>query len=244
MYIGWATNVNKDILDSTNITVGEGATVEDSIESGGQKKKRLARATTPDKYSIKMAFECTEKDINGLTELERFYAWYKFMHCYGVNPFLFPAILINSNRQRGMSQEDVDNVIARIHNGDITAKLPDNEYYVIASAVEGSKSGNHLEINMTWETYATGSYSIAEDEVEIDHIEAENGYVDIIETSTPLSEPTSATWTLKINNVTTQVTACTFDGDVTTRYYFEPKTTAGTYIVKVGDSEPSTFVVV
>ena len=143
MYIGWATNVNKEIIDSTTISVGNGATVEDSIETGGQKKKRLVSANPPDKYNVTMAFNCVEKGNDGLTELERFYAWYKYQHRYGVNPFIFPAILINSNRQQGMSQEDVDYIVSRIAHGDPTAKLPDNEYYIITSAIEGSKSGSN-----------------------------------------------------------------------------------------------------
>ena len=145
---------------------------------GGQKKKRLVSANPPDKYNVTMAFNCVEKGNDGLTELERFYAWYKYQHRYGVNPFIFPAILINSNRQQGMSQEDVDYIVSRIAHGDPTAKLPDNEYYIITSAIEGSKSGNHLEISMTWETYATGAFTIPEDASEVDHIIAQNGYVE------------------------------------------------------------------
>lgn len=243
MYIGWATNVNKEIIDSTTISVGNGATVEDSIETGGQKKKRLVSANPPDKYNVTMAFEFVTKGADGLTELERFYAWYKYRHCYGVNPFLFPAILINSNRQQGMSQEDVDYIVARIAHGDPNAKLPDNEYYVITSAIEGSKSGNHLEISMTWETYATGAFTISAETSTVDHIVAENGYVDVYLTSTPSSEPTPNTWELKINDTVTTVDYCYFDGDLTARLYFEEETTAGTYTVDVS-GKTSTFVVV
>ena len=242
MYIGWATNVNKEILESTSITVGEGAVVEDSLETGGQKKSRLARATTPDKYSVKMAFNCIDKGNDGYTESERFWAWYKYRHCYGVNPFLFPAILINSNRQEGTSQEDIAHIVERISNGDITAKLPDNEYYVIKSAAEGNKSGHDLEVNMTWETYATGVISVPDDTVTVDHIEAHNGYVDIVLTGTPTTEPTTLTWPMTINGLAEPVTLCTFDGNVTVRYYFETKITPGVYVVTI-DSKSSNFVV-
>jgi len=242
MYIGWATNVNKNILDSTGITVGEGATVEDSLETGGQKKKRLARATPSDKYSVTQKFDCIEKGADGYTEVERFWAWYKYRHCYGVNPFSFPAILINSNRQKGNSQEEYENILARIRNGDLTAKLPDNEYYVITSAAEGNKVGNDIEIKMTWETYATGVINVPDDTVSVDHIEAHNGYVDIVLTGTPTTEPTTLTWPMTINGLTEPVTLCTFDGNVTARYYFETKITPGVYVVTIA-GKSSNFVV-
>ena len=235
MYIGWASNVNKKILDSTNISVGNGATVEDSVETGGQKKKRLVCANPPDRFSVSMEFECDTKGADGFTEYERFMAWYKWQHCYGVNPFMFPAILINSNRQQGNSQEEIENIQARILNGDPTAKMPDDEYYTITSAIEGSKSGHHQQMTMTWETYATGAFTIPDDVVAIQGITAENGYVDIILTGTPTSEPTKNTWELKIDNTPTTVTYCVFDGEVTVRYYFTPLTTVGQHTAKIGD---------
>ena len=256
MYIGWANHVNKEILDSATITVGEGATVEDSLESGGQKKKRLISANPPDKYSVTMAFNCVDKNYtpsgatvnDNLTELERFYAWYKHVHCYGTNPFIFPAILINSYRLNGESQESIEHIIERIRNGDPTAKLPDNEYYIITSAVEGRKSGHHLEITMTWETYATGAYTIPDNEAVIDHIEAENGCVDIYLTAIPSTEPTIDTWDLYISKdsgtaAEETITAFAYDGNIHAKMYFEEKTVAGTYKAIVDNNESNSFVV-
>ena len=256
MYIGWANNVNKEILDSTTISVGDGAAAEDSLESGGQKKRRLVSANPPDKYSVTMAFNCVDKNLtpsgavinDNLTELERFYAWYKHSHCYGTNPFLFPAILINSNRKNGESQETIEHIIERIKNGDPTAKLPDNEYYIITSAVEGTKSGHHLQINMTWETYATGAYTIPDDTSTIDHIEAENGCVTVYLTSMPQTEPTIDTWQLSISKdaataVSETITAFSYDGNVTAKLYFTPKTVAGSYVAYVENNESNAFVV-
>ena len=243
MYIGWAANVNKIILDSTSVTVGDGATVGDSLETGGIKKRRVVSANPPDRYSVTMRFNFVDEDENGLTELERFYSWYKYSHCYGTNPFEFSAILINSNRQKGASEEELEHIIQRIINGDTTAKLPDSEHYVITSAVEGSKIGLEVEVKMTWETYATNSFTIPTETPSVDHVSAVNGYVDIILTEAPLSEPTTTTWSLKINSLPTTVNACTYDGDLTARYYFTPITIAGTYLVTVGNSEPSSFVV-
>lgn len=247
MYIGWASNVNKDIIDSTSITVGEGATVEDSLEAGGQKKKRLVSASPADRYAVTMRFDFVEKGSDGLTELERFYTWYKYRHCYGVNPFLFPAILINSNRQYGESQETVEHIIQRIANGDPTARLPDNEYYIITSAVEGSKSGTDLELNMTWETYATKPFTIPDDISEIDHIEAENGYIDVSLTFPPTEEPTPITWNVMISKdggeaVPLIIDYCTYDGNINARLYFTPKTDSGTYTVSI-DEFSSSFTV-
>lgn len=248
MYIGWASNVNKIIIDSTSITVGEGATVEDGLEAGGQKKKRLISANPADKYNVTMNFNFVDKGSDGLTELERFYAWFKYVHCYGVNPFIFPAILINSNRQEGESQEDIEHIIQRIANGDPTAKLPDNEYYIITSAVEGSKSGHDLQMTMTWETYATGSFTIPDEESTIQRIEAQNGYLDVILTSTPQSEPTPYTWEVQVKKGSGSKTAQTinysfFDGDVTTRLYFDAKTEAGTYKFYIGEFESNSITV-
>ena len=240
MYIGWATNVNKVIIDSSSVTVGEGAVIEDGLEAGGQKKKRLISANPPDKYSVTMNFNFVDKDENGLTELERFYSWYKFSHCYGVNPFLFPAILINSNRQEGEGQEDVEHIIQRIANGDPTARLPDNEYYIITSAIEGSKSGTELQITMTWETYATGAFTIPDEESEVIRIEAHNGYIDVILTSVPSTEPIATTWTVyvkKDNGTESEqtITGCYYDGDVTAKLFFNQKVSNGTYTMRIDD---------
>lgn len=255
MYIGWAVNVNKLVLDSSNVTVGEGATVKDALESGGQSKSRLSCASPADKFSVTMAFSFAEesKDSSGLTELDRFWTWYKYQHCYGVNPFQFPAILINSNRQTGNSYEDRGYIAARLNNTQhpqvpyTEADIPDFEYYKITSAVNGSKSGTDLSVNMTWETYATGAFTIPDEESTINSITAHNGYVDVVLTSTPSSEPTTDTWTVYVEDpmhTQTQLTInnCVFDGDVTARLYFDERTQTGTYKVTIGDFS-STFTV-
>ena len=234
MLIGWPINVNKDVLDSTNIKIGENATVKDSTESGAPKRSRVTCANPPDVYSVSMDFDCITKGEDGLTEYERFTSWYKWKHCFGTNPFEFPAILINSNRQEGMSQEEVEHIIERIKNHDQTAKLPDNEYYIITSSIDGGKSGLCQRVNMTWETFATQPILIADDESTVDSIVAENGYVDILLTSTPETEPTKNTWTLMIDNVITPVITAVFDGDVTVRYYFEELSDIGIHTVALG----------
>ncbi len=254
MYIGWAVNVNKIILDSTSVKVGDKATIQDSLESGGQKKSRLVCANPPDSFNVTMSFSFSEesKDSNGYTEIERFWIWYKYQHCYGANPFIFPAILINSNRQQGDSLEHRQYIANQLNNQQhpqvpfTPDTVMDSEYYCITSAVEGSKSGTEMQISMTWETYATGSYTIPDEESAIDHIISTNGYVDVILTSTPISEPTVNTWDVMITNplsVESQETiiACFFDGNVTARLYFNEKTVSGTYTVRIGEFT-STFI--
>lgn len=254
-YIGWATNVNKVILDSTTITVGDGATVQDALETGGQKKSRLVSATPADRYQVTMLFNCVDKGVDhdgawvgdNYTEYERFMRWFKYRHCYGVNPFKFPAILINSNQQRSASTEELEHITNRIENGDLTAELPDYEYYRITSAAEGSKTGHDQQISMTWETVATGAFSIPDNEVTVMTIAAENGYVDILLSASPTEEPTENTWTVMLSAAGDEfeqetVTHCVFDGDTTVRLYFEKKTKAGIYTVRI-DGFQSSFEV-
>jgi len=255
MYIGWPTNVNKIVLDSTNVTVGEGATVQDNLESGGEKKSRLVNANPADKFNVTMEFSFEEdsKDENNYTELDRFWIWYKYRHCYGTNPFKFPAILINSNHQEGNSVESREHAANAYNNQQqpviplTEADIPDTEYYKITSAANADKSGHCMRVSMTWETAATGPYTIPDDISEINRIEAHNGYVDVYLTSTPDTEPSENTWTvyfkkgnldpevLTINNVV-------FDGDTIARLYFTPETEAGTYTVTIGE-ETSQFVI-
>ncbi len=240
-YIGWATNVNKIILDSTDVNVGEGATVQDSLETGGQKKSRLVCANPPDKFSVTMTFNFTDesKDANGDTELDRFWKWYKWEHRYGVNPFKFPAILLNTNRQQGWATEERGYIANRTNNTEhpeiplTPDDVPDYEYYKITSAANGTKSGNDCQVTMTWETYATGVISVPAETAEPYQIEAENGYVDVIFTSTPSTEPTDASYTLYIDNVATTVSKFYFDGDVTLRLFFTPLATTGVHTAKV-----------
>ena len=232
MYIGWAVGVNKVILDSTDITVGEGATVQDSIETGAQKKSRLTCANPPDKFQVTMEFSFADdsKDSNGFTEVERFWMWYKWKHCFGTNPFIFPAILLNTNRQKGYSREEVS-----------FGNIPDNECYKITSAVNGKKSGVKQQITMTWETFATNTITVTEDDFAINGITAHNGYVDVVMNSIPSTEPIASTWTVTTTrtDVTSQpetetITKCEYDGNLTARLYFYRKW-QGTYRLDIGE---------
>lgn len=76
VYINWPDDVNIVILDSTSLTVGDGATVVDDTD-GGRKLVRLKTSSCPDTHQVSMDFNWTEKDENGLTEWDRFWLWYK-----------------------------------------------------------------------------------------------------------------------------------------------------------------------
>lgn len=238
--IGWATNVNQIILDSTTVTVGDGATVSDTIESSGQKRFRLVCSNPPDKYSVKMAFDCMTEDSSGLTELERFYKWLKNSHCFGVNPFQFPAILINSNRKRNYlehdSQDDYEGK-SLFYN-----KKTDYEYYRITSSAEAQKSGNSMELSMTWETYSTGYIKGESADSEIDHIEAANGCVSVTYKNSLSTYPVSSDFSLYINSFATTITRITYDGETMVYLYFSKKTDSGEYTAVLGDFS-STFTV-
>lgn len=229
--ITWPVNVNTRILDSTSVTVGNGATISDSIESGGQKRIRLACANPPDSYSVKMSFDCTVKGKDGLTELERFWTWYKWKHCYGVNPFKFPSILLNSNRQQGYGEEELSYGLDGTY-----------EHYRITSAVEASKSGLAMELSMTWETYSTGYISIPDDETAIDSIKAENGCVYLSLTGSLSAYPSETDYTLKINGVAVAISGTSYDGEQIVALYFVKYAEAGTYTVEV-DGHTSSFAV-
>lgn len=242
-YCGWPVNVNKIILDSTPVTVGEGATVQDSLEAGGLKKSRLTCSNPPDKFSVTMDFDFSEKKYlnNKYTECDLFWAWYKTVHKYGTVPFQFPAILINSNRQEGYCQEEIGH-----------GSVPDLEYYCITSAVNGEKSGLSQRVTMTWETYATGVMQVEEEEFGVDHINATNGKIEVVLNSTPQYEPDSSTWTVYYRKVvsgqsdvtgTLLISGCEFDGDRTAYLYFEEITEPGTYIITIADAQPEGFVV-
>lgn len=229
--ITWPVNVNLQILDATSVTVGNGATIADSMETGGAKRLRLVCANPPDSYSVKMAFDCTLKGKDGLTELERFWTWYKWRHCYGVNPFKFPSILLNSNRQQGYGEEELRYGLDGTY-----------EYYRITSAVEASKSGLAQELTMTWETYATGYISVPDDSAETDSIGAENGCVYIHLTSALSSYPSETDFSLRINSADIDITGISYDGEQTVVLYFSKYTAAGAYTAEV-DGHTAVFTV-
>lgn len=252
-YCGWANHVNRIILSSTGVTVGDGAIVSDSLESGGQKKSRLVSSNPPDKFSVTMAFDFSTPVYNNYTELDLFWLWYKNVHKFGTVPFEFPAILLNSNRQAGDSQEAINHIINRINNGDTTAKLPDREFYCITSAVNGSKEGLSQKVTMTWETYATSTIQVEDEEYTVDDYSvSENGYIHILLRGDPQPQtlPSSVTWTVQksTDSGTTwsniEIKNCAYNSEDNSVYLLYNPLPTGRYLIKIDNKTPKSLVVV
>ncbi len=127
-YIGWPVNVNQIVLDSTTISIGEGALRTDELENG-HKQSIQKSPYVPEKYQIKMSFDwVNEVGTTGKTEYQLFTDWYKYRHKCGSVPFEFPEILYSSN--------------TGIPTLDQHQNVQYTEYYKITSATEGAKSGN------------------------------------------------------------------------------------------------------
>lgn len=224
-YIGWNPTVNRVILDSSTFTIGDGATKSDELEAGG-KRTKLKGNTPIDKYSVTMEFNWIKTDENGKTELQRFYEWYKYEHKYGVIPFEFPQIIYSPN--------------SGIKYLDDQGNYRKNEYYKITSAVEGTKSGESIQMKMTWETVYSGVISYSDEVITSDDVTIFPGrnYVDLIFAKLPSTLPILSNIHLVIknsNNIelieTEQVTGGYFDNNSTFRVFFSNIETSGTYSI-------------
>lgn len=167
MVIGWAKNVNKRILDSTSIQIGEGGYVEDKGENNSVvSERRLTSLFSPDKFEVQMDFDWLEKDENGMSEFDRFISWYKYVHKRGVNPFWFPSI----------TKFDTQGPISK--RNPITGELSPLCQYKITSGIKPVKSGFSMRCSMTWvEVYCGPGIIIAQPENFPDRIVVENGKV-------------------------------------------------------------------
>ena len=218
-YVGWPDNVNKVILDNCKVTVGKGATVKDSLETGGKSKSRMSCANPPDEFSVEMNFKWNEKDANGYTEKDRFLNWYKYVLKYAQNSFYFPSILLNSNNSTGNDSEQID-----------YGKSTSYEWYRIVSEPEFTKSGMDVKCTMTWRTDATGFIEIPEESAAIDHVVYTNGCIEVSFGSDLQTEPTPNDFSLIVSGTVTTRTALTYS-DRTACLYFASKTASGTYPV-------------
>ena len=211
-YIGWATGVNRIVLDTSSITVGENALKTDELESGG-KRSIQKRAYVPDTFSVSMSFDWVNNVyINGIdtgkTEYQLFIEWYKYAHKYGSVPFEFPKIIYSQNT--GI------NIYDTVDHGN-----KDVEYYKITNAVQGSKSGEHVQVTMNWETVYGGEVSIAPSVPAVVGIQATKDYVDIFFSLVSETAPVSTQFTVYLgNNVLTKTGFC-YDGDKTVRIYYD-----------------------
>lgn len=219
-YTGWATGVNRTIFDSSNITLGENALKNDELENG-LKRTRKRGAFCPDKFSVKMRFNWVQDVyINGVNthknEYQLFTEWYKYYHKYGSVPFEFPKILY--------SQDTGIYVMDTVDNG------PSNvEYYKITSSVPGNKSGEDIEVDMTWEAVYGGVVDVAAQTptVTFPCLDAKENYVDIYFSGLGTTAPTSQMFTVysgstegSTDNTVTK-TGFYYDNANTVRIYYD-----------------------
>lgn len=217
-YIGWAIGVNKVILDSTTISIGDGAVRTDELENG-HKQSELKSAYVPEKYPVKMSFNWVKPvGDTGKTEYQLFTEWYKYRHKCGVVPFEFPKILYSPNT--GLKVYD-----------DPSGNTQYTEFYKITSASEGSKSGEDIAVSMTWEAVYTGTVSIPTPEPEVYGIVAHTKYIDVIFTKVSDTAPTSSHFTIYRNGNTMAKTGYVFDGSVARIYHSEVQT--GTFTIQI-----------
>lgn len=164
-YVGWPTKVNRSVLDSAQVTAGEGATKEETLENG-KKRGRPSQSHAPKTFSVTMRFNYVDKDANGLTEKDRFWRWYENVLQYSVNEFQFADLMYGLDTERLC-------------------------WYRITGAVNGAKSGLEQEIQMKWESCYEGVITAEEDPVEPSYIEAVDGCVTFHYTGVPQVSPTT-----------------------------------------------------
>lgn len=225
MAISWAENVNQRILDSTQINIGEGGYVEDKASSGEFKERRLTSLSVPDTFSVVMDFDWLEKDVNGLSEFDRFIIWYKYIHKRGTKPFYFPSI----------TKFNVNGSIVRTNP---VTKEKELCQYKITSGIKPQKSGFSMRCSMIWEEVysGTGIYVLPKTCV-LDRMIVQNGHIKTYFNITP-SKPKEATdfqiQAKKIADTDYEdipITAVTNDGNITHIYFDDLQ--PSTYFIKV-----------
>lgn len=178
-YINWCANVNKRILDSTKITIGNNGYFDNKSESGNITERSLTSIIGLDTFSVVMDFDWLEKDTNGDSEFDRFVKWYKFNHQRGTNPFYFPSI--TNFTQVGSTK---------------------NCLYKITSALSPEKSGFSMRVSMTWEEVYSGILEVSLSEQDVDHILIEeDGRIEIVYTGIIQSTKTLTSHTIQYKKV-------------------------------------------
>lgn len=230
-YIGWARGVNRVILDSTSITTGNNALLEEETES--LNKQSMQRGNfVPDEYSVTMSFDWVNEvvihhyDQNGnivphldehlgKTEYQIFMDWYKYRHKYGSVPFEFPKILYSPNT--GIKIYDT-----------VDENIKDVEFYKITSAVTGNKSGEHVEVTMTWKSVYEGTVSVPVEEPGVVDIDAHSDYVDINFSAISDTAPVSSQFTIYNGNSQIEKTGFYYDNYLTVRIYYATQAVGST----------------
>jgi hypothetical protein len=212
-YINWASNVNKVILDSTQISLGENAVKTDTLENG-KKKTRLACSVPTKTYQVTMDFDWLEQDENGLTEKDRFFNWYQYKLKYASNCFRFPSILLGNDSAT-------------------------YEWYRITNAISGQKSGHSIRITMTWESVYEGVISVPTQTVSIQSVNFKKNYLSLWFSETPDSYPDPSS--IIVTDGTVPVTITSFKASDNVARYYYADLAAGTHTMSLSYSEIATI---
>ena len=218
-YIGWPTNVNQIVYDETSIEIGNGALVQEESQNGTF-IQRNKNGFISDIFKVVMYFDYTEKDSNGMTEIDRFIEWYKYKAKYGAVPFEFKTLITSSDYYFG-----------------------DNTIYQITSSVVSVKEGLQMKVSMTWRTLFVGTITIPTTAAHIDHIEAVNGTLTIIFSEQPSVYPVYGDFTITISSGSFINTSFYFDGNVDVIIGFTELVSPGTYNITVNSLYTTSFIV-
>lgn len=231
MAISWAQNVNKKILDSTQITIGEGGYVEDKSANGEFEERRLTSLAVPDTFNVVMDFNWLEKDEYGQSEFDRFVNWYKYVHKRGTKPFWFDTI----------TDFDINGAINKINP---VTKEESKCQYKITSSLKPVKSGFCYRVTMTWkEVYSGAGILVQQNEIVPDRMTVDNGHIQLYFNHKPIVDPdhpapSKEDFKLYIKEVNEteylleNITSVELDGSCENIYFNEIEN-PGTYFIKV-----------
>lgn len=214
MKIGWPLGVNKIIIDSTTLDLGEG-TVENDLEVG-QTESWLKSSCIPETINVTMDFDFFEKDEDGLSEFDRFNRWFKFVHKYGTVPFEFPTIYKTGRETKSLST------------------------YRIKKSPSYQKRGLCNRASMVWEEVFKEIINIPNVETSIVQGYAENGTFSIILNQTPATSITTDSFKTHLykndQEIPLEILSIETDGAVI-GYSFNPLNESGVYTITVSDDK-------
>jgi len=225
MAISWADNVNQKIIDSTQITIGEGGYIEDKSSNGVVSERRLSTLASPDTFNVVMDFDFAELDANGYSEFDRFINWYKYVHKRGTIPFKFPAI----------TRFGIDGPRNPVNPFTGEEQLC---WYKITSAAKPQKSGLAMRCSMTWvEVYSGPGITVIPSTLAMDRMIVQNGHIQMFFNHKPAEPVSEEAFTLEYKLTTdadyteAAITHMVVDGN---RYLFDfDDLEDGTYFVRL-----------
>ena len=226
-YTGWPTGVNSIVLDGSSVKIGEGALKNDTLESG-LIRGSLRNSYVPDVFPVTMEFDWEIKDEQGETEYTRFIKWYKYIHKFGLIPFEFPQILYSP--VTGITVVDINSQSYKV------------EYYKITSAIEGSKSGTKVKMNMTWKSVYSGVVQVETQPEQIHDLLLFDNHCSIIFSSLSNVNPVSNNFKIYIDNFDVETEKLGyFYNDAIASIYFPPLT-PGSHSITFEYNSPTLIV--